>query len=217
MERAEGAARAASPVPSTRRRPSTSGRPCATRSRPGCSKGRASPVAGRQITSHQGLEDAFPSWNPFPPGQAGVLVKSRDEMIEQVRLQVKDGVDTIKVSGSNDSAVSDEPLGRRRVHRRGVQADRRRSAPPQPDRDGACRSTGIDALGAPGPATTGSCTRRTSTMKGSKACLKNGVSLCPTLTLLVNIVDSHVGSGGASIIDVFKREVDAAESPPPRT
>ena len=106
-------------------------------------------VAGRQITSHQGLEDAFPSWNPFPPGQAGVLVKSRDEMIEQVRLQVKDGVDTIKVSGSNDSAVSDEPLDGGAFTEEEFQADRRRSAPPQPDRDGACPVEGIDALVRP--------------------------------------------------------------------
>src|SRR5262249_3115497 len=67
-------------------------------------------VSGRQITTHQGLEDAFPSWMEFPAGQAGVLVKNRDDIVEAIRLQVKDGVDAIKVSGSSDSAVFDDPL-----------------------------------------------------------------------------------------------------------
>lgn len=166
-------------------------------------------VAGRQITSHQGLEDAFPSWNPFPPGQAGVLVKSRDEMIEQVRLQVKDGVDTIKVSGSNDSAVSDEPLDGGAF----TEEEFRLIA------DEAHRLNRTVTVHARSKESTLWCARSGYDWimhasyiddEGIEACLKNGVSLCPTLTLLVNIVDSHVGSAGASIIDVFKREVDAA-------
>ena len=56
-------------------------------------------AAGRQMTSHQGLEDAFMSSVPFPEGQAGVLVRSQDEILEQIRLQVKDGVNFVKVSG----------------------------------------------------------------------------------------------------------------------
>ncbi len=67
-------------------------------------------VAGKQLTSHQGLEDSFPNEMQFPPGQAGVLVKSRDEIIEQIRYQAKDNVDAIKVSGSNDSLIKPDSL-----------------------------------------------------------------------------------------------------------
>src|SRR4051812_22101345 len=38
-------------------------------------------VSGKQLTSHQGLEDSFPNEMQFPPGQAGVLVRSRDEIV----------------------------------------------------------------------------------------------------------------------------------------
>jgi imidazolonepropionase-like amidohydrolase len=166
-------------------------------------------VCGRQITSHQGLEDAFPSWMEFPPGQAGVLVRSRDEIVEAIRLQVKDGVDVIKVSGSSDSAVSDVPIDgsaftaeefrlmadeahrlqrRITVHARSRESSRH------------CAEAGFDVL------------MHASYIDdaGIEACLKNNVAICPTLVLLTNILDSSQGAVGASIIDVFKREVEAA-------
>src|SRR5690606_36921224 len=58
-------------------------------------------VSSKQITNHQGLEDSFRSNMPFPVGQSAVLVKSKDDIIDAIRLQVKDEVDAIKVSGSN--------------------------------------------------------------------------------------------------------------------
>ena len=45
---------------------------------------------------------------------------------------------------------------------------------------------------------------------GIEACLKHSSAICPTLTLLTNILDSSQGAVGASSKDVFKREVDAA-------
>ena len=67
-------------------------------------------VSGRQLTNHQGLEDSFPNEMQFPPGQAGVLIKSKDDLIEAIRYQVKDRVDCIKVSGSNDSLITPDSL-----------------------------------------------------------------------------------------------------------
>ncbi len=165
-------------------------------------------AAGRQITSRQGLEDAFPSWMEFPPGQAGVLVKSPDEIVEEIRLQVKDGVDVIKVSGSNDSAVTSGPvegmafteeeftlmatethrLGRKcTVHARTSQSVR------------ACAAAGFDWL------------QHASYMdsEGLDLVLEKDIPIVPALTLLVNLLAS-VGDAGASSLDVFKREVDAA-------
>ena len=68
-------------------------------------------VSGKQLTSHQGLEDSFPSNMEFPPGQSAVLVKTKEDLIEAIRLQVKDEVDAIKVSGSNDNLITPDALG----------------------------------------------------------------------------------------------------------
>jgi imidazolonepropionase-like amidohydrolase len=68
-------------------------------------------VSGKQLTNHQGLEDSFPSNLGWPPGQSAVLVKTREDLIEAIRLQVKEEVDAIKVSGSNDNLITPDALG----------------------------------------------------------------------------------------------------------
>ena len=143
-------------------------------------------VCGRQITSHQGLEDSFPSSMQFPPGQAGVLVKSRDEIVEEIRLQAKDGVDCIKVSGSSDLAIANAPVGgaaftaeefnlmaaeahrlqrKCTVHARSGEATRLAAAA---GFDWIMHASFIDDAGI-------------------ELCLKNGIAIVPTLTLLANI------------------------------
>lgn len=67
-------------------------------------------VAGPELTTHQGLADAFPNWLQNPPGNAGVVVRSKDEILETVRLQVKDTVDFIKVAGSGDATSYYNPI-----------------------------------------------------------------------------------------------------------
>ena len=166
-------------------------------------------VCGRQLTSRQGLEDAFQTWNPWPPGQAGQLVRGRDEIVEAIRMQVKDGVDVIKISGSSDSAVSDEPLDGSAFSRAEFQwmADEahrlgRKITVHARSRDSSlfCAEAGFDWL------------MHASYIddRGIEACLRKGISICPTLTLLTNMIDAAEGSVGASGIDVFKQEVDAA-------
>ena len=166
-------------------------------------------VCGRQITTHQGLEDSFPSWMPFPAGQAGVLVKSRDEIVEAVRLQIKEGVDCIKVSGSSDSAISNEPI-------EGSAFSEEEFALIAREAHRLQRKCTVHAR---------SCESATLTAKvgfdwimhasfigeeGVEHCLNNGTAIVPTLTLLANIIQSSVGRAGASHADAFKREYDAA-------
>ncbi len=55
-------------------------------------------AAGPYITSRQGLADWYPSWIGTPETGVGHLVKSLDESIEEVRRQVKEGVDCIKIA-----------------------------------------------------------------------------------------------------------------------
>lgn len=68
-------------------------------------------VSGKQLTNHQDLEDSFPNGMEFPPGQSAVLVKTKEDLVEAIRFQVKDEVDAIKVSGSNDNLITPDALG----------------------------------------------------------------------------------------------------------
>jgi imidazolonepropionase-like amidohydrolase len=54
-------------------------------------------ASGRQLTSRQGLGDWYPPWIGVPETSIGALVKSPEEAREEIRLQVKDGVDIIKI------------------------------------------------------------------------------------------------------------------------
>jgi imidazolonepropionase-like amidohydrolase len=55
-------------------------------------------AAGPYITSHQGLTDWYPTWIGAPETSIGKLVHSTDEAIQEIRRQVKNGVDCIKIA-----------------------------------------------------------------------------------------------------------------------
>ncbi|MDB5726836.1 MAG: amidohydrolase family protein [Noviherbaspirillum sp.] len=172
-------------------------------------------VSGKQLTSHQGLEDSFPNGMEFPPGQAGVLVKTRDDLIEQVRYQVKDNVDAIKVSGSNDSLITPDSLDGSaftyeefkviadEAHRLGkictVHARSRDSIinAAKAGFDILFHASFIDD-------------------EGIEWCLKNKCVIVPTLPLLVNILEASQGMAGMSIASAFRVETDAAFKNLPR-
>ena len=168
-------------------------------------------VSGKQLTNHQGLEDSFPSNMEFPPGQSAVLVKTKDDLIEAIRLQVKDEVDAIKVSGSNDNLITPDALGTSafsyeefkiiadETHRLGricsVHARSRDSALD-------CARAGFDNLFHASYIDNA----------GIEAALRNKCVITPTLTLLVNLVDAKQSLAGASPMDATKREIEAAQA-----
>ena len=55
-------------------------------------------AAGPYLTTHQGLTDWYPTWIGAPETSIGKLVHSIDEAIREIRKQVKDGVDCIKIA-----------------------------------------------------------------------------------------------------------------------
>jgi imidazolonepropionase-like amidohydrolase len=55
-------------------------------------------AAGPYITSRQGLTDWYPTWIGVPTTSVGRLVTNKDEAIEEVRKQVKEGVDAVKIA-----------------------------------------------------------------------------------------------------------------------
>jgi imidazolonepropionase-like amidohydrolase len=55
-------------------------------------------AAGRYLTTHQGLTDWYPTWIGVPETSIGKLVTTNAEAVEEIRRQVKDGVDCIKIA-----------------------------------------------------------------------------------------------------------------------
>jgi len=55
-------------------------------------------AAGPYITSHQGLTDWYPTWIGAPSTSIGKLVTAVAEAVEEIRWQVKNGVDCIKIA-----------------------------------------------------------------------------------------------------------------------
>jgi imidazolonepropionase-like amidohydrolase len=168
-------------------------------------------ASGRQLTSHQGLEDSFPNNVAWPAGQAAVLIKSRDDLIEAIRYQVKDRVDCIKVSGFNDLMIAPDSL------------------------DGAAFTLDEFSLIADGTHRLGKiCSVHARSRDASKAgfdvifrasyiddegidnCLRSGSVITPTLTYLANIVDAARGSHASAMADGVRRELEAAADALPR-
>jgi imidazolonepropionase-like amidohydrolase len=141
-------------------------------------------------------------------GQAGVLVRSHDEIVEQVRLQVKEGVDLIKVSGSSDAAVSGLPI------------------------DGAAFSSEeFETIAQEAHRLNRHCTVHARSAEavllaaragfdwimhasfisdeGIDAVLEGDIPIVPALTLLHNILESADGRPSRTI-DLIKREIDSA-------
>ena len=172
-------------------------------------------VSGRQLTNHQGLEDSFPNNLAFPPGQAAVLIKTKEDLIEAVRYQIKDRVDAIKVSGSNDQLITPDSLDGSaftveelkivadETHRLGkICATHARSR----DSITNAAKAGFDLIFHASYIDD----------EGIEYCLKNNIIITPTLTLLLNIVSASQQSAGVSSVEGFKREVDAAVENLPR-
>ena len=60
-------------------------------------------TSGRQITNRQGLSDWYPTWIGVPETSIGVLCLNADEGVQEIRKQVKQGVDFIKIAMDGDS------------------------------------------------------------------------------------------------------------------
>ena len=60
-------------------------------------------AGGRHISADGGFADYFPSWLGMPISAEGVLCHNRDQMIQEVRSQVKNRVDLVKISGDSQA------------------------------------------------------------------------------------------------------------------
>ena len=68
-------------------------------------------AAGRHIVGDGGFADYFPSWLGMPVSAEGVLCHTREEMVREVRHQVKNRVDLVKISGDSQAQERFERAG----------------------------------------------------------------------------------------------------------
>jgi imidazolonepropionase-like amidohydrolase len=62
-------------------------------------------AGGRYISTWNGTGSFFPSHLTPPPSSFAVICNTRDEMVAEVRKEIKDGNDIIKVSGDGDTST----------------------------------------------------------------------------------------------------------------
>ena len=161
-------------------------------------------AAGRQITSQQGIGDTLPRWIDVAESSFGALVLSRDELLNEIRNEVKDGVDLVKIAGSGPGTTEwaafrlDElELAVDEAHRLGrpvtMHARSRQSVADAVD-------AGIDWIMHASYMDTATLDRA----------IERGIPLLPAMTLLVNSLESGTMSVAAK--DGIQRELDAAVS-----
>ncbi|ARP83498.1 hypothetical protein CAL12_23525 [Bordetella genomosp. 8] len=68
-------------------------------------------AGGRHISADGGFADYFPSWLGMPVSAEGVLCHNRDDMLQEVRRQVKNRVDVVKISGDSQAQESNLDAG----------------------------------------------------------------------------------------------------------
>lgn len=161
-------------------------------------------AAGRQITTQQGIGDTLPRWINVEESSFGALVHGRDELLNEIRDQVKDGVDLIKIAGSGPGTTEwaafrrDElELAVDEAHRLGhplaMHARSRQSVA-----DAA--AAGVDWIMHASYMDTETLDR----------VLDHGIPLLPAMTLLVNSLEA--GGMRPATNDAIRRELDAAVS-----
>ncbi|MDE0668508.1 MAG: amidohydrolase family protein [bacterium] len=62
-------------------------------------------AAGRQITTQLGIGDTLPRWVDVAESSFGALVRCTDDLLQEIRNQVKDTVDLIKIAGSGPGTI----------------------------------------------------------------------------------------------------------------
>lgn len=159
-------------------------------------------AAGRQITSQQGIGDTLPRWIDVAESSFGALVLSRDELLNEIRNEVKDGVDLIKIAGSGPGTTEwaafrlDElELAVDEAHRLGRPVTMHARS----------RQSVADAVEAGIDWIMHASYMDTTTLDRA---IEKGIPLLPAMTLLVNSLESGAMSSAAK--DGIQRELDAA-------
>lgn len=161
-------------------------------------------AAGRQITTQQGIGDTLPAPLGDLSTSFGAIVRSHDEIIQEIRNEVKDGVDLIKIAGSGPGTrefgaftLTELELAVSEAHRLdkpiAIHARSRQSI-------ADAVSAGFDWI------------MHASYMDEPtmEMLIMRGIPVIPAMTLLVNSLDAGKDVVPAVIRDGIKRELEAA-------
>jgi imidazolonepropionase-like amidohydrolase len=165
--------------------------------------------AGRAILTAQGVDYFYPRWMKMPEHAVGFLMHNVGEGIAEIRQEIKDGVDFIKIAVDGDQLVAGtglisgmtqeevnvlvsevHRLGRKvAMHARGAEGIRY-----------AARA-GVDFI------LHGSWMDE----QGLEWALKNGCALCPTLSLIINTIEfTRPDDPAYAFVPAQQRELEAA-------
>lgn len=161
-------------------------------------------AAGRQITTQQGIGDTLPRWIDIDDSSIGAIVRSRDDLLQEIRDQVKDGVDMIKLAASGPGTAE---YGSFRADEVALAVDEAHRL----DRPIASHSRSRQAV-ADAAAAGMDWIMHASYMDAPtlEVVLEHDIPLVPAMTLLVNTLEAAVPDFGGR--DPIRRELDAAVS-----
>ena len=160
--------------------------------------------AGKQITTQQGIADGFPEWIGVPESSFGALVRNDSELIQEIRTEVKAGVNLIKIAGSGSSSneyasfrLEELELAVDEAHRLDrpvtIHARSRQSVE-------YAAKAGVDWI------------MHASYMDDPtlEMVIEKDIPLLPALTLLVNTLEASGETMSPAVRDRFQHEIDAA-------
>jgi len=167
-------------------------------------------ASGKQITNRQGLSDWYPSWIGVPETSIGALARTTEEGIAEIRLQVKDGVDFIKIAMDGDSMNPSTGLvsGYNQEETTAMIAEAHRIG-----KKVVVHARGAEAILYSARAGADVILHASwMNEEGLEAVVANKCSICPTLSLVVNDIDFTRPSDGCfpDFPDAHKRELEAA-------
>lgn len=168
-------------------------------------------AAARYLSTHAALTDYFPSWVGTPRSGVGALTEGESQMVNEVRDQVKNGVDFIKIAASGESSILTPGGGSvpafnaaelkvivQEAHRLGRRVTAHaRSGQSVMD----CVDAGIDWI------------MHADFMNPQQAdrLAESGIPCCPALTFTANVADwGHIAGCSQARIDRFKRDLEKA-------
>lgn len=161
-------------------------------------------AAGRQITTQLGIGDTLPSSLHDLPGAFGKLVRSTDDIVQEIRDEVKDGVDLIKIAGSGPGT---EEYGAFTLAELAVAADEAHRVARPIAIHARSRASIADAVAA------GFDWIMHASYIDSRTTdqlISSGTPIVPALTLLVNMLEAGVGAMPQRALDGVQRELDSA-------
>jgi imidazolonepropionase-like amidohydrolase len=159
-------------------------------------------AAGRQITTPQGIGDTLPRWIDVAESSFGALVRGRDELLDEIRSEVKDGVDLIKIAGSGPGTTE---YGAFRLDELQLAVDEAHRLARPIAIHARSRQAAADAVEAGFDWIMHASYMDPPTLESAIA---KGTPFVPAMTLLVNSLEG--GSMSRRVKDGIKHELDAA-------